>query len=75
MTDKNALTKTYKQNLEESIVAYIAEEKDISVETALDIFYRSKLSAQISEGKYGIENMDYKYLADDLIINETELFK
>ena len=25
--------------------------------------------------KYGIENMDYKYLVDDLIQNEPNLFK
>lgn len=74
MTDQDVLNKIYKQNLEESIVYYIAEEKNISIECAMDIFYSSKLSAQINEGKFGIENMDYKYLANDLISNEPELF-
>ena len=33
-----------------------------------------KNSEQIQAGQYGIENMDYKYLAEDLIDNEPELF-
>ena len=41
---------------------------------AFDIYYSSKLAAQIAEGSYGIENMDAKYLAEDLIENESELF-
>ena len=41
---------------------------------AFDIYYSSKLADQISEDSYGIENMDAKYLAEDLIENEPELF-
>ena len=41
---------------------------------AMDIYYRSKLAKQIEQGIYGIENMDYKYLAEDLLENEPELF-
>lgn len=74
VTNYEALDRVYKQNLEESIVSYISEEKKISIETAMDIFYNSKLSVQINEGKFGIENMDYKYLANDLMVNEAELF-
>lgn len=33
-----------------------------------------RLAEQIEQGMYGIENMDYKYLAEDLIENEPELF-
>jgi hypothetical protein len=32
------------------------------------------LAVQIEEGIYGIENLDSKYLAADLIENESELF-
>lgn len=38
------------------------------------IYYSSKLAEQISNDSYGIENMDAKYLAEDLIENEPELF-
>ena len=37
------------------------------------IEYLSK--EQIEQGAYGIENMDYKYLTQDLIENEPELFE
>ena len=41
---------------------------------AFDIYYSSKLACQIANGSYGIENMDARYLAEDLIENEAELF-
>ena len=40
-----------------------------------DLYYSSKLAEQISNDSYGIENMDAKYLAEDLIENEPELFE
>lgn len=46
---------------------------DIPLERAIDVYYRSRLARQIAEGLYGIENLDYKYLVDDLIENEPEL--
>ncbi|GAA6490572.1 hypothetical protein K280104A7_01360 [Candidatus Bariatricus faecipullorum] len=64
----------YKQNLEESIIEYLAKEKNIEIRQAMDIYYRSRLAKQIEQGSYGIENMDYKYLVHDLIDNEPELF-
>ena len=49
--------------------------KGIDLRKAFDIYYSSKLAEQISSDSYGIENMDAKYLAEDLIENEPELFK
>ena len=37
-------------------------------------YYSSKLAEQIADGSCAIENMDAKYLAEDLIENEPELF-
>jgi hypothetical protein len=74
MIDRKVLTEEYKQNLEESIIAYLAEVKNIELRTSMDIYYRSKLAKQIADGIYGIENLDYKYLVQDLIENESELF-
>ena len=65
---------TYKERLEERIIAYLSEIKGISLEEAMDAYYRSRLADQISKGLYGIENMDYKYLAEDLVENEPLLF-
>lgn len=74
MVKQEDLTKIYKQNLEEDIIRFLAESKNIDIRTAMDIYYKSRLSVQIEEGAYGIENLDYKYLVEDLIENETELF-
>ena len=64
----------YKERLEERLIAYLSEIKGISLEEAMDVYYRSRLADQISKGLYGIENMDYKYLAEDLVENEPMLF-
>lgn len=75
MTDYKTLTSLYRQNLEGDIIRCISAEKGLSLEQAMDIYYSSKLAEQINEGKYGIDNMDYKYLAEDLIENEPALFQ
>ena len=74
MTDRNQLSEMYKQNLENDIIQTIADVKGIELRKAFDIYYLSKLAEQIAIGSYGIENMDAKYLAEDLIENEPELF-
>jgi len=74
MVNQIELAKLYKQNLEESIVAFLAKEKNIAIEAAMDIYYKSKLCTQINEGVYGIENLDYKVLVYDIIENEAHLF-
>ena len=74
MRNKENIDFIYKQNLEESIIEYLAGEKNLELRHAMDIYYQSRLAKQIEQGTYGIENMDYKYLAQDLIENEPELF-
>ena len=74
MIEKEKLERTYKELLEEKIINHLAVEKNISIRQAMDIYYRSRLSQQINDGSYGIENMDYRYLVQDLIENEPELF-
>ena len=74
MLNREALNVQYKRALEDDIINYLAEVKSIEIREAFDIYYSSKLAQQIEEGAYGIENMDYKYLANDLIENEPELF-
>ena len=74
MTAKQQLLDVYKQNLENDIILNLARMKEIEIRKAFDIYYSSKLAGQIAEGLYGIENLDAKYLAEDLIENEEELF-
>lgn len=71
---KEQLLTLYKQNLETDIIKIISEIKQLDLRKAFDIYYSSKLAQQIADGSYGIENMDAKYLAEDLIENEPELF-
>ena len=73
MRSKKDIDYVYKQNLEESIIEYLSKEKKLELRQAMDIYYQSRLAKQIEQGTYGIENMDYKYLAQDLIENEPEL--
>ena len=75
MRSRKDIDYVYKQNLEESIIEYLSKEKKLELRQAMDIYYQSRLAKQIEQGTYGIENMDYKYLAQDLIENEPELFE
>ena len=75
MTDYKDLTAVYRQNLEESIIACLAKMKSLDLRKAMDIYYKSRLAKQINAGKYGIDNMDARYLAEDLLENEPELFE
>lgn len=65
---------TYRQNLETAIIRELSRMKKIDLRAATDVYYSSRLSGQIAQGLYGIDNLDYKYLALDLIENEPELF-
>ena len=64
----------FTEELDEKIIDYLSQIRGIPREVAMDVYYRSRLSSQIAGRKYGIENLDYKYLAEDLIENEPELF-
>ena len=75
MTEKEKLEEFYKEVLEEKIINNLAREKGILIREAMDIYYKSRLSQQIYDGSFGIENMDYRYLVQDLIENEPELFR
>ena len=68
------LDEYYIQCLEEEIIKYLSLKKKIDISKSMDIYYKSKLSVMIECQQYGIENMDYKYLVEDLIENEPELF-
>lgn len=75
MADLKQMEDIYKQNLENDIIKAIAKIKGIELRKAIDIYYSSKLASQVADGTCGIENMDAKYLAEDLIENESELFE
>lgn len=70
--NENALEETYRENLEERLIAYIAEKNGFSLEKAMDIYYHSALSEKIHQGAEGIQYLDYKVLAE--ILRDTEGF-
>lgn len=75
MIDGQILEKIYKESLEENLILYIAKEQNISLETAMDIYYQSKLSTKIHNGEYGIQYLDYRCLYDILLQMEPKLFE
>ena len=72
--DKANLRNIYITFLEDDIIKNLAAINKIDNRVAMDRYYNSRLCQQISSGEYGIEYMDSKYLANDLIENEPELF-
>lgn len=74
MEVQDSLKAIYKQNLETDIIKYLAEVKKIELRRAFDIYYSSRLAEQIARGENGIENLDARYLVEDLIENEEGLF-
>ena len=73
--DGEVLEKAYKERLEEKIISYLAESKNLDLSTAMDIYYQSKLADRIAAGEYGIQYLDYKVLAQILTEREPNLFK
>ncbi|MGL4485086.1 MAG: hypothetical protein ACRCUS_09065 [Anaerovoracaceae bacterium] len=72
--DKKELRDIYIMFLEEDIILEISKRFNIDNREAMEKYYKSKLCKQINGEGYGIEYMDYKYLVDDLVENEGELF-
>ena len=74
MIERNVLRKMCRRTQEEAIIAQLAVTKDLTLDKAMDVYYHSRLSREISEGAYGLDNLSAAYLVDDLIENEPELF-
>jgi hypothetical protein len=72
--DGEILEKIYKERLEEKIISHLAEVKNLDLQTAMDIYYQSKLADRIAAGEYGIQYLDCKVLVQILAENEPELF-
>lgn len=71
--DGEVLERIYQENLEERIIAYLSETKNISLEAAMNIYYYSKIADKIQRGVEGIQYLDYKVLVQILCDTENEL--
>ena len=74
MVNYKDLENLYRQNLEIDIIKELAKKQQIDISKAMNIYYHSRLSEEIEKGLNGIDNMDYRYLVEDLIENEKGLF-
>lgn len=72
--DENVLEEIYQEKLAERLIEYLSEKFRLGYQKAMDVYYKSKLADKIYEGKYGVQYLDYKVLADILIDTEPELF-
>lgn len=61
MTEE-ALEQFYKESLEERLIQNIAKELQLSLEEAMDCYYKSRLADMIQEGKEGVQYLDYRAL-------------
>lgn len=73
--DGETLEKVYQENLEEKIIAYLAETRNISLEKAMDVYYHSALAEKIHCGIEGVQYLDYKVLVHILCETEQELLR
>jgi hypothetical protein len=73
--DDKALEQVYQEGLEERIISYLADNRDLSLEDAMALYYSSNLANKIHEGKEGIQYLDYKVLVEILKDTEPQLFK
>lgn len=64
-----------KEHLDADIIALLTERLDIPAEHAMHLYYRSRLARQIDAGTYDIQALDSHYLVDDLLDNESDLFR
>ena len=64
--DEQLLEDIYQEKLEERLIEFFSEKHKIDYQTAMDIYYKSELASKIHEGKYGVQYLDYKVLADIL---------
>ena len=69
------LEELLKEHLESDLIIRIAEYENVDAKKAIDLYYKSKLSSQISDGTYGIQYLDAAYLFADLLENEPEIMQ
>ncbi len=71
--DETALEKVYQENLEERIISCLAQQQQITLESAMDIYYHSKLADKIHQGTEGIQYLDHRVLTEILCETEKDL--
>lgn len=73
--DEATLEKVYLENLEERVIACLAAQAGMPLETAMDVYYHSRLAGRIERGDEGIQYLDHQVLVDILCQTENELLQ
>lgn len=68
--DEQLLEEIYRENLEERLIAHLAQRCGFTLEKAMDVYYHSSLAGKIHQGTEGVQYLDHKVLVDILL--ETE---
>lgn len=68
--DENILEQNYRERLEQRLIMYLAEQNNLPLENAMDVYYSSRLAEKIYRGVEGVQYLDYRVLAE--ILKETE---
>ena len=74
MIAKSDLEHLLKEDQEQRIIARLSEITGLPLRDTMGLYYRSRLAKQLEAGEYGMQYLDYKYLAEDLLEHEPELF-
>ena len=70
----DALEKYYREELEERLISHLAAVKGITLEEAMDCYYRSRLAQKIHQGLDDVQYLDYRVFVRILINTEPQLF-
>lgn len=70
----DVLEKYYREVLEERLISHLAAVKGITLEKAMDCYYRSHLAKKIHQGLDDVQYLDYRVLVRILLNTEPELF-
>lgn len=72
--NEELLENTYREELDERIISYLAERMNWPLDKAVDRYYHSRMADMIGRGEYGIQYLDYKVLVEMMLDTESEMF-
>ena len=73
--DDATLEKSYREELDERLIAHLAKVKDLPLEKAMDVYYHSRMAEMVGNGAYGVQYLDHKVLVQMMLETEPELFE
>ena len=70
MVDGEVLERIYREQLDERVIAALAEKYQLDYLDAMDWYFNSRLASLIQAGAHGIQYLDYKVLVE--MLEQTE---